>query len=65
MNVQAHMSGQISGQIRNQAGTQLPGLPQQNGHPLSNQIQNLGDHGNTPNMGTEFAKARRFIQEKM
>lgn len=65
MNVQTHMSGQIPGQIPNQAGTQLPGLPQQNGLSLSNQIQNLGDHGNTLNMETEFAKARRFIQDKM
>ncbi|XP_058180697.1 histone acetyltransferase HAC1-like isoform X1 [Rhododendron vialii] len=65
MNVQTHMSGQFSGQIPNQAGTQLPGLPQQNGLSLSNQIQNLGDHGNTLNMETEFAKARRFIQDKI
>ncbi|KAG5538172.1 hypothetical protein RHGRI_025295 [Rhododendron griersonianum] len=65
MNVQTHMSGQIPGQIPNQAGTQLPGLPQQNGLSLSNQIQNLGDHGNTLNMETEFAKARRFIQDKI
>ncbi|KAL6272461.1 hypothetical protein ACE6H2_023153 [Prunus campanulata] len=34
MNVQAHMSGQISGQVPNQAGTQMPVLPQHNGNSL-------------------------------
>ncbi|BFG37762.1 hypothetical protein CerSpe_240350 [Prunus speciosa] len=34
MNVQTHMSGQISGQVPNQAGTQMPVLPQHNGNSL-------------------------------
>ncbi|KAI7985393.1 Histone acetyltransferase HAC1 [Camellia lanceoleosa] len=65
MNVQAHMSGQISGQVPNQAGTQLPGLPPQNGSSLSNHIQNLAGQRNTLNMEPEVSKARRFMQEKI
>ncbi|GMP84556.1 hypothetical protein CsSME_00038039 [Camellia sinensis var. sinensis] len=65
MNVQVHMSGQISGQVPNQAGTQLPGLPPQNGSSLSNHIQNLAGQCNTLNMEPELAKARRFMQEKI
>ncbi|XP_059642973.1 histone acetyltransferase HAC1-like [Cornus florida] len=61
MNVQAHTSRQISGQVSNQAGTQVPGLPQQNGNSLSTQIQNLGGHRNTPNVEPE----RRFVQGKI
>ena len=34
MNIQAHMSGQMSGQVPNQARSQLSGLPQQNGSSL-------------------------------
>ena len=63
--MQAHLSGQISGQIPNQAGTQLPGVPQQNGSSLSNPIQNLGGYLNTQNMDPELVKARKFMQEKM
>ncbi|XP_028073318.1 histone acetyltransferase HAC12 isoform X2 [Camellia sinensis] len=59
------MSGQISGQVPNQAGTQLPGLPPQNGSSLSNHIQNLAGQCNTLNMEPELAKARRFMQEKI
>ncbi|KAF5940587.1 hypothetical protein HYC85_021754 [Camellia sinensis] len=62
---QVHMSGQISGQVPNQAGTQLPGLPPQNGSSLSNHIQNLAGQCNTLNMEPELAKARRFMQEKI
>lgn len=63
--MQVHMSGQISGQVPNQAGTQLPGLPPQNGSSLSNHIQNLAGQRNTLNMAPEVAKARRFMQEKI
>lgn len=62
MNVQAHMSGQLSGQVPNQAGSQLPGLPQQNGNSFSSQIQNLGSHRT---VDPECMKARRFMQEKI
>ncbi|XAR74064.1 Histone acetyltransferase [Bertholletia excelsa] len=65
MNVQAHMSGQISGKVPNQSGTQLSGLPQQHGGSLSSQLQNLGSHQNTLNMDPEFVKSRKFMQEKI
>ncbi|XP_057968061.1 histone acetyltransferase HAC1 [Malania oleifera] len=65
MNVQAHMSGQISGQVPNQAGTQLPGLSQQNGNALPVQMQTLGTHRNTGTMEPELVKARKFMQEKI
>lgn len=64
MNVQAHMSGQISGQGPNQAGNQLPGLPQQNGNTFHAQVQNLG--GQNPSvMNTELPKIRQFMRNKM
>ena len=65
MNVQAQMSGQIAGQVPNQAGTQLPRQPQHKGSSFSNQMQKLGGHHNTLNMEPELAKARTFMQEKM
>ncbi|GMP35258.1 hypothetical protein CsSME_00007775 [Camellia sinensis var. sinensis] len=66
MNVQAHMSGQISGQVPpNQAGTQVLGLHQQNGSSLSTQLQNLSGRRNTLIMEPELVKARRFMQEKI
>uniref|UniRef100_A0A7N0TWK9 histone acetyltransferase n=1 Tax=Kalanchoe fedtschenkoi TaxID=63787 RepID=A0A7N0TWK9_KALFE len=58
MNVQAHMSGQVSGQVPNQTGTQLPVLPQQNGVPLSAQLQNIGNQ-------SELIRARGFMQQKI
>ena len=58
MHMPAHMSGQISGQVPNQAGPQLPGLPQQNGNSLPSQMQGLG--GNRT-----IDQARKFMQEKM
>lgn len=64
MNVQAHMTGQITGQLPNQAGTQLPGVPQQNESPFSNQIQNMGGH-NTMYADPQLAEVRRIMQKKM
>uniref|UniRef100_A0A7N0UYE9 histone acetyltransferase n=1 Tax=Kalanchoe fedtschenkoi TaxID=63787 RepID=A0A7N0UYE9_KALFE len=58
MNVQAHMSGQVSGQVPNQTGTQLPVLPQQNGVPLSSQMQSIGSQ-------SELIRARSFMQQKI
>ncbi|CAM8955926.1 unnamed protein product [Rhodiola kirilowii] len=58
MNLQAHMSGQLSGQVPNQTGTQLPVLPQQNGVPLSSQMQNIGSQ-------SELIRARGFMQQKI
>ncbi|TYI77377.1 hypothetical protein E1A91_D06G138300v1 [Gossypium mustelinum] len=73
MNVQSHMSGQISGQFSNQGG-----LPQQNGNPLqSAQVQNLGVAGvvsagaivgaggppqNTLNMVPDIIRTREYMQ---
>lgn len=65
MNIQAHMSGQISGQVPNQAGVQLPGLPQQNGSSIPSQVQNLGAHRNTGNMDPDLVRARKNMQIKM
>ncbi|KAI9087258.1 hypothetical protein K1719_030754 [Acacia pycnantha] len=52
MELQAH----ISGQVTNQAGSQLPGLAQPNGNALPTQIPNLG--------GIPDA-ARKHMQEKI
>lgn len=76
MNVQAHMSGQISGQVPNQGG-----LPQQNGNPLQPaQMQNLGVAGgmggggvvggggpphNTLSMDPDLIRTREFMRGKM
>ncbi|KAK3000281.1 hypothetical protein RJ639_022669 [Escallonia herrerae] len=65
MNLQAPMSGQISGQVPNQAGTSLPGLPQQNGSSVPNQMQNLLGHRSTLNMEPDLVKARTFIHKKI
>lgn len=66
MNLQTHHhSGQISGQVPNQAGTMLPGLPQQNGNPMASQMQNPNVHRNVPNIDPETIKRRKYMQEKM
>ncbi|CAH9088346.1 unnamed protein product [Cuscuta europaea] len=65
MNLQAHISGQISGQVPNQGGASLQGLSQQNGNPLSNQMQNTSLHRNMANIDPDIYKARRFISEKI
>lgn len=62
MNVQAHMSGQISGNVPNQPGTQLPGLPL-NGNNLPPQMQRIG--GQINNMDSDIIQTRRFVSEKM
>ncbi|XP_077214645.1 histone acetyltransferase HAC1-like isoform X2 [Tasmannia lanceolata] len=63
MHMQVHMSGQISGQVPNQAGPQLPGLLQQNGDSLPSQMQNLGGLHN--NMEPELEMARQFVRERI
>lgn len=66
MNAQAHISGQISGQVPNQAGSQLPVMPQHNGSALPSQMQNVGGPPRAmSNMDPELLKARQFMQEKM
>lgn len=66
MKLQAHIPGQISGQVPNQAGSQLSGLTQLNGNALPQQMRPLGAVSrSTINMDPEFLRARSFIQEKM
>ncbi|KAK6142414.1 hypothetical protein DH2020_022762 [Rehmannia glutinosa] len=65
MNLQTHHLGQISGQVPNQAGTMLPGLPQQNGIPVPGQIQNPIINRGIPNTDSEYVKTRKYMQEKI
>ncbi|KAJ9559953.1 hypothetical protein OSB04_005113 [Centaurea solstitialis] len=60
MNLQAHMAGQFSGQVPNQAGTSLPAMSRQ-----QNMMQNAGGQRSTLNMEPGFVKARRYIQERI
>ncbi|XP_061360587.1 histone acetyltransferase HAC12 [Gastrolobium bilobum] len=65
MKLQAHIPGQISGQVPNQAGSQLPGLTQV-GNAIPPQMPTLGGiQRSTINMDPEFLRARSFIQEKI
>ncbi|XP_042037669.1 histone acetyltransferase HAC1-like isoform X1 [Salvia splendens] len=63
--MQTHHSGQFPGQVPNQAGTMLPGLPQQNGNPMPNQIQNQSIIRGIQNTDPEYVKIRRYMQEKI
>ncbi|ERN03959.1 histone acetyltransferase HAC1 [Amborella trichopoda] len=65
MHVQAHMSGQISGQLPNQAGTQLPGLPQQNGGTLPSQVQTLGGFQGSWHADPDVIAVRNCMQERI
>lgn len=65
MNLQTHHSGQFAGQVPNQAGTMMTGIPQQNGNPMPNQMQNPSMNRSMQNMGPEYVKTRRYMQEKM
>lgn len=67
MNVQAHMSGQLSGRVPTQGG-----LPHQYGNGLQpSQVQNLGVSGigggvSLPSyMDSDFLSARESIRGKM
>ncbi|KAL3007834.1 hypothetical protein AAZX31_07G000200 [Glycine max] len=56
----------MSGQVPNQAGSQLSGLTQLNGNALTHQMPPLGGvPRSTINMDPEFLRARTFIQEKI
>ncbi|XP_038973519.1 probable histone acetyltransferase HAC-like 1 isoform X2 [Phoenix dactylifera] len=57
MNVRAH----ISGQMTNQARSQLSGLSQHNGNPLHSQIQNLGPLSMDP----ELLAGRKAMRDKI
>ncbi|KAJ4964510.1 hypothetical protein NE237_024449 [Protea cynaroides] len=65
MHVQAHMSGQISGQVPNQAGSQWSGLPHPNGNSLPSQMPNLGGFRGICNMDTDFAMVRKYMKERI
>ncbi|KAF8407379.1 hypothetical protein HHK36_006510 [Tetracentron sinense] len=65
MSVQPRMSGQISGQVPNQSGTQLSGLSQQNGNFLSTHMQNLGGVRGTGNMDPDLDNGRKYIQKRI
>lgn len=65
MNVQAHITGQLSGQVPNQAGLQLTGLTQQNANPLPHQMQSLGSFWNSSSMDPEVLMARKCVRDKM
>lgn len=65
MNFQPHHSAHMSGQVPNQPGTILPGLPQQNGAPVPGQMQNPSIHRGLLNTDPEYGKTRRYMQEKM
>ncbi|GAU16144.1 hypothetical protein TSUD_297740 [Trifolium subterraneum] len=66
MKLQAHIPGQISGQVPNQAGSQLPGHAQLNGNSLPSQMPSLGGVSRSAiNMDPELRRARAFIQEKI
>nr|KYP53841.1 Histone acetyltransferase HAC1 [Cajanus cajan] len=66
MKLQAHIPGEMSGQVPNQAGSQLSGLAQLNGSALSHQMPPLGGvPRSTINMDPELLRARAFIQDKI
>ncbi|KAG8387066.1 hypothetical protein BUALT_Bualt03G0214700 [Buddleja alternifolia] len=65
MNLQTHHSGQITGQLPNQAGSMLPGLPQQNGNPPHDQMQNPSIQRNVPSMDPEIVKTRKYMLGKI
>lgn len=62
--MQAPITGQLSSQVPNQAGSQLHGLSQPNGNTFPPQIPS-GAPRSTINMDPEFLRARSFMQQKM
>ncbi|KAG4399418.1 hypothetical protein AAZX31_08G222900 [Glycine max] len=66
MKLQAHIPGEMSGQVPNQAGSQLSGLTQLNGNALPHQMPPLGGvPRSTINMDPDFLRARTFIHDKI
>lgn len=61
MNQQADIPGHISGQVPNQAGSQLPGQTQLNVNALPAQMPSLGGSA----INTEFLRARAFIRDRI
>ncbi|KAK9734107.1 hypothetical protein RND81_04G115600 [Saponaria officinalis] len=58
------MSGQFTGQVPNQAGNQMSGLPHQNGNSSHTQVQSFGQN-NQLVMDTEVLRIRRFMRDKI
>ncbi|XP_073286278.1 histone acetyltransferase HAC1-like isoform X1 [Primulina huaijiensis] len=65
MSLQTIYSGNITGQIPNQACNPLPGPPQQNGSALPSQTQSPSIHHNALNRNPDFVKARKYMQAKI
>ncbi|XP_054780565.1 LOW QUALITY PROTEIN: histone acetyltransferase HAC1-like [Prosopis cineraria] len=65
MKLQAPIPGQMSGQVPNQSGSQLPGLTQPNRNAIPQMPTLGGVPRSTSNMDPEFLRARLFIQEKI
>ncbi|XP_010259946.1 PREDICTED: histone acetyltransferase HAC1-like [Nelumbo nucifera] len=65
MNVQARISGMISGQIPSQGGSQLSGISQQNGNSLSSPIQNLAGFHGTCNVDPDLERERKLVQDRI
>ncbi|KAK4427976.1 Histone acetyltransferase HAC12 [Sesamum alatum] len=61
MNLQKHHLGQISGQVSNQAGAMLLGLPHQNGNPVPGQMQNPNAPRNVQSMDPEIGKLTHSV----
>ncbi|KZV31375.1 hypothetical protein F511_05479 [Dorcoceras hygrometricum] len=65
MNLQTYYSGNITGQIPNQACNPLPGPTQQNGSDLHIQTQNPSIHQSALHGNSEFLRARKYMQTKI
>ncbi|XP_031503944.1 histone acetyltransferase HAC1-like isoform X2 [Nymphaea colorata] len=65
MNVQAHMAGQIAGQLSSQAGPPLPTLPQQNVGSIPSQMQNLGNLQSTWRADPDIDPLRNCVAEEI
>ncbi|XP_073148245.1 histone acetyltransferase HAC1-like [Henckelia pumila] len=65
MSWQAQYSGNITGQIPNQACNPLSGPPQQNGSVLPSQTQNPSIPHNALNRNPDIVKARKYMQAKI
>ncbi|KAF9614106.1 hypothetical protein IFM89_015368 [Coptis chinensis] len=63
MHMQTHMSGQVSGRLPNQAGSQLSGLPLHAGNSVP--LQNLGGLRNTYIMDPDLEMRRKSLSDKI
>ncbi|CAN6458477.1 unnamed protein product [Victoria cruziana] len=65
MNVQAHMAGQIPGQLSSQTGPPLSALPQQNVNSIPSQMQNLGNLQSTWRADADISSLRHCVVEEI